>query len=259
MRRTLVVVVLLAAVTAPPAGAVVVELPASRDNTLYESATGALSNGAGQFFFAGRNGTGQIHRGVVRFDVAAAVPPGATVLSATVRLFYDNTLIAANGTRVVSLRRLAADWGEGTSDASGQEGGGAASTTNDATWIHRQFNTVSWTTAGGDFAGTTSASQTVGITAGAFDWSDAALVADVQSMLDAPAGNFGWIVIGDESVASTAKRFATRENPTTANRPKLIVDYRPEGVPALPGWGAPALASLLVATALAFGRRRVTA
>ncbi len=62
------------------AGAVTVTLPASQDNTLYENSAGALSNGAGEFFFAGRNGGagGQIaQRGLIQFDVASQIPLGA--------------------------------------------------------------------------------------------------------------------------------------------------------------------------------------
>jgi hypothetical protein len=38
------------------------------------------------------------------------------------------------------------------------------------------------------------------------------MVADVQSWLDNPANNFGWLVLGDESGIATAKRFDTRES-----------------------------------------------
>ena len=57
---------------------------------------------------------------------------------------------------------MLADWGEGTSVAPGEEGDGAPATTNDATWRHRFFDTIFWTTEGGDFSGTVSASQSVG-------------------------------------------------------------------------------------------------
>jgi homospermidine synthase len=47
----------------------------------------------------------------------------------------------------------------------------------------------------------------------------------VQSWLDSPQANFGWILIGNESVATTAKRFDTRENIDTSFRPTLSVQY----------------------------------
>jgi len=49
---------------------------------------------------------------------------------------------------------------------------------------------------------------------------------DVQSWLDDPASNFGWLVFGDESQILTAKRFDTRES---ASPPLLTIIYRPAG------------------------------
>jgi hypothetical protein len=48
---------------------------------------------------------------------------------------------------------------------------------------------------------------------------------DVQSWLNTPATNFGWIVVGDESVQQTAKRLDSSEHPTAVNRPRLRVYY----------------------------------
>ena len=51
-----------------------VTLPASRDNTLYEDASGALSNGAGEWLFVGRTAIDRLQRAVLAFDLAAALP-----------------------------------------------------------------------------------------------------------------------------------------------------------------------------------------
>ena len=48
------------------------------------------------------------------------------------------------------------------------------------------------------------------------------MVADVQSWLDNPATNFGWLVLGDESTSATAKRFDTRESTSS---PVLTIEY----------------------------------
>ena len=50
------------------------------------------------------------------------------------------------------------------------------------------------------------------------------MVADVQSWLDNPASNFGWLVLGDETASATAKRFDTRES---ASPPMLTIQYIP--------------------------------
>jgi hypothetical protein len=49
------------------------------------------------------------------------------------------------------------------------------------------------------------------------------MAADVQGWLDSPATNFGWIIIGNESAALTAKRFDAHES--AATRPILTVYY----------------------------------
>ena len=51
------------------------------------------------------------------------------------------------------------------------------------------------------------------------------MVADVQAWLDNPTENFGWIVIGNESTHTTAKRFDTWENSNAVNHPKIEVTY----------------------------------
>jgi spore coat protein A len=199
----------------------IVNINPSRDNTLYEyvPANGDLSNALGNHFFTGETAMGELRRGVLAFDIAGNVPAGSTITSVTLTLNMSRT---PSGTaRAVELHRLLADWGEGTSQASGQEGMGAPATTNDATWRHRFYNTIFWTTEGGDFSGTVSASQSVG-PLGSYTWTSTQLVADVQSWLDNPATNFGWLVLGDESTSATAKRFDTRES---ASPPGLTIQY----------------------------------
>ena len=214
---------LLATVTAATETAALT-LPAAprRDNTLYENATGAVSNGAGEHFFAGTTATGAKRRGVVAFQIPASVPPGTKVDSVAVVLFLSRT---QPGTRRVGLHRVLADWGEGTSNAALEEGGGTTSTTGDATWIHRFFNTQFWTTAGGDFAASASATADVG-GVGFYTWSSATLLADVQLWVNTPAANFGWLVLGDESTVGTAKRFDSRQSLDATTRPQLLLFFR---------------------------------
>src|SRR5437879_3143924 len=131
--------------------------------------------------------------------------------------------------RTTELHKRLADWGEGTSHAPGGEGSGAPATPNDATWRHRFYDTIFWTTQGGDFSATVSASQSVG-PVGQYTWSSTQMVADVQSWLNNPASNFGWLVLGDETAIATAKRFDTRES---ASPPVLTVEYIP-GPRAMP-------------------------
>jgi FtsP/CotA-like multicopper oxidase with cupredoxin domain len=192
-----------------------------KDNTLYEyvPADGDLSNALGNHFFTGETAMGELRRGVLAFDIAGNVPAGSTITGVTLALNMSRTPSGAS--RTVELHKLLADWGEGTSQASGEEGIGAPATTNDATWRHGFFDTIFWTTEGGDFSATVSASQSVGAI-GSYIWSSAQMAADVQSWLDNPAINFGWLVRGDESGSATAKRFDTRES---ASPPVLTIQY----------------------------------
>lgn len=200
-----------------------VSVGAVNDNTLYESLTGALSNGAGMHFFTGKTNNGDLRRGLVMFDVAAAVPANATIVSVDLKL---NMSKSNTGTQTTNLHRVTTDWGEGASNASGDEGGGAASMTNDATWIHTFFSTSFWGSNGGDFNPASSASAAIG-GLNQYTWASAQMVTDVQDMLDNPGNNFGWILIGNEVPNQTAKRFDTKENPTPANRPELVITYNP--------------------------------
>lgn len=230
-RTTAILASCIATLAAAPTAllADAVTLGASKDNTLYETADGSLSNGAGSHLFTGRTAAPEIRRAVVAFDVAAAVPAGATIDAVTLRL---NMSQGQAGTRSVALHRALANWGEGTSDAPANEGGGAPSTIGDATWVHTFYNVATWTAPGGDFAPDASAVQSIG-GLGFHTWgSTPAMIADVQNWLDAPASNYGWILVGDESTNSTSRRFDSRQNPIDANRPALTIEFTPAPEPA---------------------------
>ena len=203
--------------------AATINLTPSKDNTLYQydPKEGDVSNALGSHFFAGMTAQGEIRRAVVAFDIAGHIPAGSTVLAVTLSMNMSKT--ALDTARNIELHQLLADWGEGTSHAPGEEGDGAPATTNDATWRHRFFDTIFWTNEGGDFSAVVSASQSVG-PLGQYMWSSAQMIADVQSWLNNPASNFGWLVLGDESTNVTAKRFDTRES---ASPPVLAIEYTP--------------------------------
>lgn len=196
----------------------------SKDNTLYEDVNGSLSNGAGDGFFAGRVGPfggGGIRRGVIAFNLSA-IPFGSTITAVTLQLNCSQT---NSGNMTINLHRLLADWGEGASVAPPGGGSGTAAATGDATWKHTFFSSSLWTSLGGDFNATPSTSMIVGFS-GTYVFPTApGLVNDVQFWLNNPGQNFGWCVRGNEAMASTAKRFDTKENSLPANRPVLTITY----------------------------------
>ena len=224
---SVILAVVLAGIALSLASAATINLNPSKDNTLYQfgAADGDRSNAVGTRLFTGETQEAEIRRAVLAFDIAGNIPAGSTITSVSLSMNMSRSFDST--ARTVELHKLLADWGEGTSDASGQEGMGALATTNDATWRHRFYNTIFWTTQGGDFSGTVSASQSVGAI-GPYVWSSAQMVADVQSWLDNPSSNFGWLVKGDESTSSTAKRFDSRQS---ASPPVLTIGYTAGGIP----------------------------
>lgn len=195
---------------------------ADRDNTLYENASGTLSNGSGDYFFAGRTGqsSDRLRRGLVHFDVAGSLSPGQTIAEVELHLVVDQP--QNHGVRSVGLHAVDADWGEAGSFGDVGEGMGGTAVVGDATWIDTFRGTSTWTSPGGDFDAVSSATADVdsGVD-GDNVWSSAGMVADVQSWLDAPATNYGWLVRGEEASGTTAIRFATRE--VTGSEPTLCI------------------------------------
>ncbi len=221
---------LAAAVCAAAASAAMADqviLGSAQDNTLYESRDGLLSNGAGEWMFAGRTealGGGLIRRAVIAFDVAEAIPPGSTITRVELTLNMSRSI---TGPADIFLHRVLNAWGEGKSDAPGQEGGGAPAERNDATWKHTHFDTGVWDGLGGDFIDLVSAVESVaGL--GFYTWeSTPELVADVQGWVDNPGTDFGWLLFGDEDFLGSAKRFDTKDNLIEENRPRLLVEFEP--------------------------------
>ena len=79
--------------------------------------------------------------------------------------------------------------------------------------------------AGGDF-GVASGSLTLSSGGGSFTvLSQAGMISDVQSWLDNPSGNFGWLMkYQDESTTGTARGFVSREG-DIQSVPQLTIDY----------------------------------
>ena len=199
-----------------------VTITASKDNTLYETPDGSLSDGSGSYLFVGRTNqsSNSLRRAVIKFDLVGKLPENAVIVLVKLTLNLSKTKTSASN---VNIHRMITDWGEGTSDADENDGGGAASATNDATWLHRFFSTQSWITPGGDFNPSKSAQLSVN-NIGLYTWQDTLMRADVVSWLQNPSANFGWILIGNET-GQSSKRFDSRSATTSSTRPQLIVQF----------------------------------
>jgi hypothetical protein len=219
-----------------PIKAVIVTIGASGDTTIFQNAANN-SYGGGPGMFVGTDGTSTPRRGLIKFDIASAVPAGAIITDVQLTLTLAMGGPNADTTpRTISLYRATADWGEGTfgtgSTIAGS-GNGLAGSAGDATWNARHFDSVSpvnWTTPGGDASASASASTTVAQTLTPYIWlSTPALTADVQGWLDFPSSNFGWLIrSGSESAARTFRAFWTREASDPLLHPQLQITYVPE-------------------------------
>jgi len=232
----------------------------SRDNSMWEE-SGSLSNGSGTHLFAGRTSFGTARRALVHFDVSA-VPNGATV---SVPLLELTCTLSPPlpAPQVFTLHRLTADWGEAGSDAGEPGGTGAAAAAGDVTWTDRFFlQGAPWGSPGGDFvaaASSTSAAVAACNPASPVTVAFPAtpqLTADIQGWVDDPSTNFGWIVVGNETEFTTARRFESREAAT--GQPQLSFKYSepPTNTPATSGWGLLALTIGLLGIASAILLRR---
>ena len=223
-----------------------VTLTPTKDASLIQTSDGSLADGGSTSFYSGETGRAGARRGLLAFDVADNVPADATITSASLTL-----TVTKSGPGLIneqySIYDLLADWGEGSSVSTG--GAGAAATPGSATWLYRSYSGTSWTNPGGDFTGNASATQLIG-GSGAFTLSSPDVAADVQNWLNNPSSNFGWILIGNESVSDSAKQFASRES--TLGAPQLAITYTES---ATPEPGSAAIAGVVASLALL--RRRV--
>ena len=246
IRRSLLSLAVVA--IAGTASADLVTITATRDCTIYENIGGEQANGAGQYFIAGETYQTRARRGLISFDVSSALPAGCTVTAARLTL---NSWQGTIGDFRTSIHRATAAWTTGASDPPGNEGIGAEPLAGDATWGLASGDGLgsgtAWTNAGGDFVSQASASINIAAS-GLYTWTSAALAADVQLFASDPSQNFGWFVIGDESVPGTARRFDSSESAELGGyAPTLEIEF--STVPA-PG----SIALLGIATILA--RRR---
>jgi hypothetical protein len=211
---------------ASAARADVITIGAAHDNTLFSDLTGSTSNGSGPALIVGRAGSfsqAPIRRALIAFDVAAFVPAGATITSASLVLSNSGGNV---GPRNIELHRVDASWGEGASLAT--NGQGAPAQPGDATWLHRFYPNVFWSAQGGDFAAASSATLAIDQLGILTFPSTALAVADVQSWLDTPATNFGWLVKLDvETIPLTTRLIDSREAPDVNLRPQLVIAFTP--------------------------------
>lgn len=187
------------------------------------------NNGGQGWVLAGRTQNGPHVRGLYRFDLTN-IPPHAIIQSAVLQLDVTGQptdMEAVNS--IFSLHRVLQPWGEGTNNATSNPGQGTPATPGGATWLHRFYPTDTWAAPGGapgtDYASEGSSFQRIedpDHSPYRFD-STPELVADVQAWVSQPEDNHGWMLIGDEDLIFTARRFNSRED--TNAKPALEISF----------------------------------
>lgn len=151
------------------------------------------------------------NRALFKFDPGVSIPPGASIDSVRFTLTVTQVPSTPAASRF-ELRRILRAWD-----------------VHQATWTLRLSPNISWGALGGqvntDYTEVVSASAVLDEEVGSYLFaSTAAASADVQSWLDDPSTNFGWILMtSQETMAYTARRIASADSP--ADRPQLEVDY----------------------------------
>lgn len=172
----------------------------------------------------GRLDANQKRRGLLAFDLSS-IPAGATLVSATLTLVCLGETVSTD--LDVSVHRALVQWYEGA-----KNGAAPDASTDGSTWNYRNYNgSVAWGAAGG-LSGTdydaTPTDTTLITGTSAHDWD---VLADVEDWYGETADNYGWFIIGDEGTQDSRKFFASSDNATAGNRPKLVIEYTLPGKP----------------------------
>jgi hypothetical protein len=221
----------------------------SADATLFE-VNPENSAGGADFFNAGTTQNGTRNRALLQFDIASALPAGAQITG--VDLQVEVLRRPADGFEVsfFGLHRVLRPWGEGGAIPIGNPGGlGGPAMPGDATWLHRFAFAETWDAPGGaagiDYLSALSSAAFI-YDVGTYHFEGTTeMIRDVQSWLDHPESNFGWMLMCQtEELPFTARRFGSRENPNTP--PLLTIEFTPVPEPGTVALGAIGLGALLL-------------
>ncbi len=164
----------------------------------------------------GSNAGNTRRRALLRFNLAAAIPSGATVTSVQLSLQAVQMLPAAPANSNFELHRLLRAWNEAS-----------------ASWTWADNPSTAWDDGGAGGAGdvATSASASVAVSGlGPYTFSSTPeLVADVQLWVDDPGSNAGWLLRSNTEAPFTARHFGTKEGGSSAA--SLTVEFESGSAP----------------------------
>jgi hypothetical protein len=207
-----------------------VTLTPSADTTLHENFP-ENNLGAQVYLNAGTTQNGPRTRGLMAFDVAGAVPPGAIINSVTLTLEVVGQPVDGDAPSNFGVHRMLVGWGEGTGSGNPPFLGQPA-LPGEANWNFRFAASAPWAAPGGlagvDFASPFSSDTFIyGVNFSPYSFETTQrLVDDVQLWLDQPGQNYGWMLLTQaENENFSARRVGAREDPLQA--PRLMIDFTP--------------------------------
>jgi len=231
--RRWTVLTLFAGALIRPLDAATILLQPVADTTLVEIAPDN-NMGATLFVNAGTAGSaGLRNRGLFKFDFTA-IPAHSKIVSAAITLEVTKAPDSGGQSSSFALHRVLHAWGEGDKDSTEKPspGFGLPATVGEATWNARfAFTTNAWGFPGAsnDYAPAVSSSTSV---FGEADFplfaSTPQLVGDVQTWVNNPGLNFGWLLKSEsESIQKTARRFGSREfaGADPNSPPHVVVEF----------------------------------
>ncbi|HEY7374896.1 MAG TPA: DNRLRE domain-containing protein [Polyangia bacterium] len=204
---------------------------AATADTFINSAFPDNNNGTSPSIYTGMNGQGGLMRGLVRFTMPPELQGRVTVSAVTMTMVTRGLGMTDSNpptAATAALRATAVAWSEGTGFGDGQAANtvGQACGATGATW--NQPNCTGGTAwSGGTPTAAASASAAVpAALEAAVVWDsatagNAGMIADVQSWIDTPAGNQGWLITSSTEGATGAQRFYAHEG--SDKGPSLVV------------------------------------
>jgi hypothetical protein len=215
-----------------------VVLSAAADASIFQNNVNNASGG-GNGLFSGANTSGFPRRALISFDVSGRLPVGATIESVELTLVLGD--VSGAGARPlvdIAVHRVLASWGEAATqqqtppnDNFSGIGQGSPALEGDVTWNARFFSATApilWSTPGGDFnsVASTSASIPTALNTSYTFPSSSEMVSDVQSWLDNPASNYGWLLKGvNETLTSSLRGFYSSDVATASFHPQLNIMF----------------------------------
>jgi hypothetical protein len=221
---------------------IVATLYAVKDAGIFNNANGTAvqanyGSGGSNQMHVGLFNSGVYGRSLVQFNLSS-IPSNATITN-VVLSFSDG----GNGQTIpqIFVHKLTNNWTEGNANTACQFSGAcnvsgiALTSQTDVTWNETSYSggalTNLWSTAGGTFIATASATSTgAGNTSKSI--TSAGLVQDVQSWVSSANTNYGWLLKMDETITSTStmQRYRTKEGAVAAadntTAPKIVVTYK---------------------------------